>query len=391
MSLREADRSGARIAIVGGGLSGLYAAWLLAERGIRDWVLFEARSTLGGRILSIPVAGSGDGSATAASTARSRFDLGPAWFWPSIQGDLSRLIDTLGLARFAQFESGDMMYERTTGEPPVRVRGFVSSPVGMRLAGGTASLIDALHGQLERERILCQTAVRTIRQAGDRLELDSRHASGATTTWRVQHVLLALPPRLAAQSIAFEPSLPDSLSKQWRSTATWMAPHAKYVAVFDTPFWREAGLSGAGRSGRGPMTEIHDASMPGQAAALFGFLGVPPHVRKSAGDAVVKTHCRAQLVRLFGARAAEPRAEFFKDWASDPWTSTAADMQITGDHPEPPDSVVPTGPWKDRLTGIASEWSVRFPGYLAGAVDAAQRGVERVLDGRQSAVDPVGE
>ena len=62
MSLREADRPGARIAIVGGGLSGLYAAWLLAERGIRDWVLFEARSTLGGRILSIPVAGSGDGS-----------------------------------------------------------------------------------------------------------------------------------------------------------------------------------------------------------------------------------------------------------------------------------------------------------------------------------------
>ena len=191
MSLREADRPGARIAIVGGGLSGLYAAWLLAERGIRDWVLFEARSTLGGRILSIPVAGSGDGSATAASTARSRFDLGPAWFWPSIQGDLSRLIDTLGLARFAQFESGDMMYERTTDEPPVRVRGFVSSPVGMRLAGGTSSLIDALHGQLERERILCQTAVRIIRQAGDRLELDSRHASGATTTWRVQHVLLA--------------------------------------------------------------------------------------------------------------------------------------------------------------------------------------------------------
>lgn len=187
MSLRGADRPGARIAIVGGGLSGLYAAWLLAQRGIRDWVLFEARSTLGGRILSIPVAGSDDGSATAAPAARSRFDLGPAWFWPSIQGDLSRLIDTLGLARFAQFESGDMMYERTTDEPPVRVRGLVSSPVGMRLAGGTASLIDALHGQLERERILCQTAVRTIRQAGDRLELDSRHASGGTATWNAKH------------------------------------------------------------------------------------------------------------------------------------------------------------------------------------------------------------
>ena len=95
---------GARIAIVGGGLSGLYAAWLLTKRGIRDWVLFEARSTLGGRILSAPLAGSDDGSGTEASIARGRFDLGPTWFWPSIQGDLSRLIDTLGLARFAQFE-----------------------------------------------------------------------------------------------------------------------------------------------------------------------------------------------------------------------------------------------------------------------------------------------
>lgn len=34
----------ARIAIIGGGLSGLYAASLLEQRGIEDYVLFEART-----------------------------------------------------------------------------------------------------------------------------------------------------------------------------------------------------------------------------------------------------------------------------------------------------------------------------------------------------------
>jgi len=29
----------------------------------------------------------------------------------------------------------------------------------------------------------------------------------------------------------------------------------------------------------------------------------------------------------------------------------------------------------ERLRGIASEWSAQFPGYLAGAVDAAERAV----------------
>jgi monoamine oxidase len=33
------------------------------------------------------------------------------------------------------------------------------------------------------------------------------------------------------------------------------------------------------------------------------------------------------------------------------------------------------GPWQGRLRGIASEWSAQFPGYLAGAVDAAERAV----------------
>ncbi|WP_318442990.1 hypothetical protein [Photobacterium leiognathi] len=36
-------------------------------------------------------------------------------------------------------------------------------------------------------------------------------------------------------------------------------------------------------------------------------------------------------------------------------------------------------PWQHQLTGIASEWAVEFPGYLAGAIEAAELGVSRYL------------
>ena len=37
------------------------------------------------------------------------------------------------------------------------------------------------------------------------------------------------------------------------------------------------------------------------------------------------------------------------------------------------------GPWRNRIIGIASEWSPNFPGYVAGAVEAARHGVEALL------------
>jgi monoamine oxidase len=117
--------------------------------------------------------------------------------------------------------------------------------------------------------------------------------AGKPPVWHVEQVLLALPPRLAATGLQFEPSLPAELARRWRATPTWMAPHAKYLAVYDTPFWRERGLSGSARSSAGPMGEIHDVSMPGGHAALFGFLGVPVRVRRQFIDEVLRAHCRA--------------------------------------------------------------------------------------------------
>lgn len=369
----------AEIAIVGGGLGGLYAAWRLQQHGITDWQVIEARDTLGGRILSVPAFAQGAGHDPRAVRTTDRFDLGPSWFWPGYQQQLDHLVQQLGLERFEQHETGDMMVERSPHGSPVRMRGYVNSPPSMRLLGGMGSLIDALHQRLDRTRIAtCQT-VRRMRCTGDEVDLVSEDASGQATTWRVGQVLLAMPPRLVVERIAFTPALPATLAQTWQTTATWMAPHAKYIAVYERPFWREQGLSGEARSACGPLAEIHDASMPDGAAALFGFFSLPTNLRQGVTEELLRSHCRAQLARLFGLPAAHPTAELFKDWAVDPCTATAADGYSAGQHPEAPARGASTGAWAGRLVGIGSEWSPQFTGYVAGAVEAASLGLETVL------------
>lgn len=375
----------AQVAIIGGGLSGLYAAKLLEERGIQDYVLLEARETLGGRILSIPRGRDADDA--GAEAAIGRFDLGATWLWPDLQPALGRLIDELGLATFEQHESGDMLVERSRMHMPSRVDGYRSAPASWRVAGGMEALIEALRDRLTADRLVCGCHVKRLMQLGDEgVEVQADDMLGRPVVYRVEQVLLAVPPRLAVHSIDFVPALPDALVQQWTSCATWMAPHAKYVAVYEKPFWREQGLSGEARSSVGPLTEIHDASAPDGHAALFGFLGVPAHVRSQVPEADLLNYCRAQLVRLFGNRAALHQVELLKDWASDPYTAVAADWDPALHQSTRLPSTALSGAWRNQLIGIASEWSPEFSGYVAGAVDAARRGVE-VLTSPSHALD----
>jgi len=366
----------ARIAIVGGGLGGLHAAALLEERGIQDYVVLEARETFGGRIMSWPDAPDSPTGSAGAEAVAGRFDLGATWFWPALHPNLRQLVNQLGLETFRQHETGDMLVERSMGHAPSRVDGFVSTPPALRLVGGMGTLVEAVRARLPADRLAPGWRVACVRQQGEHIEVRSRNRLGQEALWLVDRVLLAVPPRLAAGTIEFAPALPDALLRRWQACGTWMAPHAKYVAVYDTPFWRGQGLSGEARSAVGPMGEIHDASSETGDAALFGFLGVAAQVWRRMPEAALRAHCRAQFVRLFGDRAARPKAEFLKDWASDPCTAVAADESPDAGHAIPPPATPAEAPWHGRLVGIASEWSPSFSGYVAGAIEAARLGVE---------------
>ena len=65
-----------------------------------------------------------------------------------------------------------------------------------------------------------------------------------------------------------------------------MAGHAKFFAVYDSPFWRNNGLCGTAVSRKGPMAEIHDATPAAENQfVLFGFVGLNPAKRASMGEA----------------------------------------------------------------------------------------------------------
>src|SRR5262249_17386533 len=157
------------------------------------------------------------------------------------------------------------------------------------------SLTDALFARLDASTVISGEAVRELRHVGAHIDIHSVSVSGHARTTRVSHVFLALPPRLTEATIRFEPALPAALAQSWRHTTTWMAPHAKYVAVYPSPFWRTQGLSGEARSMCGPLGEIHDASSDDGTAALFGFFGVPASVRRTVKDDALRAACRAQL------------------------------------------------------------------------------------------------
>ncbi|WP_188982113.1 flavin monoamine oxidase family protein [Pseudomonas matsuisoli] len=366
----------ARIAIVGGGLSGLYAAYALEEQGIDDYVLLEACSVLGGRIVSIPAAKTKISEPPSSNSAMDIFDLGPSWFWPDLQPQLHRLVQGLRLPYYQQYESGSMLFEQYAAKPSTVMSGYESSPASMRLEGGMATLITALQSHVSAHRLRSGHTVKRLSFEGDRVVVTCQACSGQTTIWNVEHVLLALPPRLAISSITFTPELPEDICDSWRATSTWMAPHAKYVAVYDKPFWREQGLSGQARSRVGPMGEIHDASIPDGKGALFGFLGVPASTRRNLPESQLRARCRAQLGRMFGEAAIKPQEEFYKDWALEAYTATALDISGPALHADAPIAVLKSGLWANKITGIASEWSRQFPGYLAGAIEAAAFGVK---------------
>ncbi|MDN5681700.1 MAG: NAD(P)-binding protein [Ewingella sp.] len=89
-----------QVAIVGGGLSGLYAAALLEQAGV-DYLLIEGREHAGGRIQSLH-----------AGDETQRFDLGATWVWPTFQTQLAQLLQQLDIELIAQEEQGDMLLDR---------------------------------------------------------------------------------------------------------------------------------------------------------------------------------------------------------------------------------------------------------------------------------------
>lgn len=350
-----------KVAIIGAGLAGIYAAYRLQRMGIA-FDLFEARDRAGGRIFS---------------TSGGGLDLGPTWFWPDFQPRIQHLAQELSLPTFEQHEAGDTLFEREWGRV-MRHAGYHSGNRSMRFEGGTTCLTETLLATLPTGSIHLNTAVTgaTLSDDGVRLKL----GNGQPIITLYSDLWLAVPPRLAAR-IAFSPALSARSLEQLAAAPTWMAAHAKYVARYSRAFWREQGLSGHAFSSAGPLGEIHDASN-NEAAALFGFFAIDAAQRRHHSDRDLKSLCRNQLARLFGTEAAEPLEDWIYDWSTDALTATASDQRPSRSHGSSDLSGCIEGPWAAPLTLIGSEAGGEQSGYMEGALLAVDSAIELDLKSR---------
>jgi monoamine oxidase len=359
------------IVVVGAGLSGLFASQLLARAG-ESVLLIEARDRIGGRILS---AGPND--------AAHRVDLGPSWFWRAINPRVHRLAADLGLRMYLQHSQGARAFEASDGKVHRQQSGWPQSPPAHRIEGGMQRLTMGLQARIAGQvQIKTGTHLLGLAMRSDAVELQLRDGGGQWTQ-SASEVVLAIPPRLIAQEVQMTPNWPERLLQQMRQTPTWMAGQAKFAAFYPTAFWREAGWSGAAMSQRGPMVEIHDASdADGRGAALFGFVGASPTYRAGIGQQELARQSIAQLVRIFGEKAAAPLWHGVQDWAAEPETASALDQQPLHDHPRYAGTIAP-GDWALRLWLAGTEHSPSFGGYLEGALESAEDAVRSLLAKRE--------
>jgi monoamine oxidase len=345
----------ADIAIIGGGLSGLALAERLQRAGT-DYTLLEARDRLGGRILSKVF----DGAA---------FDLGPAWFWP-VQPRMAALVDRLRLDVFEQFSEGAIVSEDHAG----RVRhnaGLASMQGSCRIDGGLGRVTGGLAKQVPGDRIQLNVKVTSLTREAHRIVVGAERG-GQPLHISANRVVLALPPRIAEATIAFWPEPPFPLRRALAAIPTWMAGQAKILAIYDRPYWREAGFSGDAISHRGPMVEIHDASPArGEPFALFGFVGTPPGSRNRYREQTLRA-ATAQLGRLFGSEMLSPIHIDLQDWSEDMLTATPADWTSNGHQVESGRKPALVDLWDGRILFAGSESAIQFPGYLEGALEAAE-------------------
>jgi monoamine oxidase len=220
--------------------------------------------------------------------------------------------------------------------------------------------------------------VRAVRQSADGVAV---HAGDLEV--HARRAVVAIPPALCGR-IAYDPPMPG-----YRDQLTQRMPQGsviKCMAVYDSPFWREQGLSGEATSDVGPAKLVFDNTpASGSPGVLVGFL---EGARAREYGRMRAPERRAAVLRgsgrMFGPRAAEPTRFIERSWADEEWTRGCYGCYM------PPGGWTQFGPALRAPIGpihwAGAETATVWNGYMDGAVQSGQRAASEVLTGLQRAV-----
>jgi monoamine oxidase len=240
-----------------------------------------------------------------------------------------------------------------------------------RFHGGAQLICKRLARRLGK-RVVLRSPVRRIEHHRHHVEVFSDRL-----IVNAKRVIVAIPPALAGR-IRYRPRLPAD-----RRALTKRLPQGnltKVAAVYERPFWRDAGLNGTAVAVGETVNATFDDTPPdGSPGILFGFVG-GNNARSFAGKSKSQRSnaVLADFARFFGPEAASPSDYFETAWKGHKWTrgcpvAIPALGALTAYGP------ALRRPFR-RIHWAGTETSGYWNGYMDGAVRSGERAAREVLE-----------
>ena len=181
-----------------------------------------------------------------------------------------------------------------------------------RVVGGVQPLAEQLAKDIQKQSDLVLNAeVYRVEQTPNGVVVQSKQGEHMA-----KFLIVAIPPPLAHR-IAFTPNLSDA--RQNLLSRLPMGSVIKCLAVYEKPFWREAGLSGSSIGYEPPIKVTFDASpRSGKPGVLLTFLE-GPEARLLAESSQVERRAIVleRFIELFGTQAGTPLNYTDRVWANE--------------------------------------------------------------------------
>jgi monoamine oxidase len=240
-----------------------------------------------------------------------------------------------------------------------------------RLAGGAQLVTYRMAQRLGKKRILLKRPVKRIVQKRHGVVVFAKRLRV-----HAKRVIVAIPPTLAGR-IDYRPHLPaerDQLTQRMpQGTLT------KVAAVYNRPFWRDAGLTGTAVSTDGFVNATFDDSpQSGSPGVVFGFVG-GDKAREFAGLSAADKRAAvlSQFAQFFGSEANNAIDFIETAWSAEKWTrGCPVAIPALG-------ALTAYGPALRKPVGkihwAGTETSTYWNGYMDGAVRSGERAAAEVL------------